>query len=403
MTEAGIPSVYGYDALNELTSAQTGILKMSWTYDAVGNRLTASLPRGAVKYSYDASDRMLTAGTRTYTYDADGNASSVADSLTHLKWTYTFNAANRLVSVASAGLTNSFVSDGDGNRVGQSVGGAQQNYVNDIGAALPVVLQDAYNVGASSDYVYGLNLIESLQGRDDDFYQYDGLGSVIQLTDAAGRPEWSYLYDPWGNSILPAPPTNPFMFTGQAFDAGSGLYYLRARYYDANSGRFMTRDQFEGMRSVPLTLDKYTYSLNNPQLYTDPSGFSAADSGQGNSVLLTASISSTVGDNLGAIIQSLAKTAVGSVVNFGSTILGLIQAKTQQQQMQAAINIPDLARRAANYYEAGGGAFTATQAIRTALSDQNYGFSGLSSSQLEQVEAQFNQDLKNDGWAPASF
>ena len=272
VTEAGIPTLYGYDALNELTSAQTGILRMSWTYDAVGNRLTETLPLGAIKYSYDASDRMLTAGTQTYTYDADGNETSVADSWTRLKRTYTFNAANRLVSVAGAGLTSSFVYDGDGNRVSQSAGGVTQTYINDIGVALPVVLQDAYNVGAPSSYVYGQNLIESLQGRDDDFYQYDGLGSVIQLTDAAGRPEWSYLYDPWGNSILPAPPMNPFMFAGQALDPGTGLYYLRARYYDPMVGRFLARDRAPAILTLPTSANRYAYSLNSPTRFTDPTG-----------------------------------------------------------------------------------------------------------------------------------
>jgi len=279
VTEGGIPTSFGYDALNELTSAQTLFLKEAWTYDAVGNRLSQASPLGVTNYAYDASDRLLKTGTQTFTYDADGNQTSVTDAFTHWKRTYAFDAANRLVSV-DGGLTSSFVYDSDGNRVSQSAGGSTQSYVNDVASALPVVLQDAYNAGPPSSYVYGLNLIESLQGRDNDFYQYDGLGSVIQLTDAAGRPELSYFYDAWGNSILPAPPTNPFRFTGQALDSQTGLYYMRARYYDPSVGRFTARDAAPGNIHVPQSLNRYQYVMSNPLHFVDPSGLTTQDTAQ---------------------------------------------------------------------------------------------------------------------------
>ncbi len=271
VTEAGIPTNYGYDALNELTSAQLWLLKTTWTYDPVGNRLSQASPLGVTNYAYDASDRLLKAGTRTFIYDADGNQISVTDAFTHFKRTYAFNAANRLISV-DGGLTDSFVYDGDGNRVSQSAGGSTQSYVNDVAATLPVVLQDTYNVGSPTSYVYGLNLIESLQGRDDDFYQYDGLGSVIQLTNSAGFPELSYFYDAWGNSILPSPPTNPFRFTGQTLDSTTGLYYLRARYYDPTLGRFLSRDPLLENPSYLRSTSPYIYGLNSPTRFGDPTG-----------------------------------------------------------------------------------------------------------------------------------
>ena len=223
---------------NELTRAQTWFLKTTWSYDPVGNRLSEASPFGVTNYTYDASDRLLKAGARTFAYDADGNQSSVTDAFTHLKRTYAFDAANRLVSV-DGGLTSSFNYDGDGNRVSQSGGGWKQAYINDIAAVLPVVLQDTYSAGSPTSYVYGLNLIESFQGRDNDFYQYDGLGSVVQQTDAAGRPEITYFYDAWGNSVLPSPPTNPFRFTGQALDSATGLYYWTVPSSPFGQGRLL--------------------------------------------------------------------------------------------------------------------------------------------------------------------
>ena len=274
VTEAGIPAVYGYDALNRLTSAQVWPLNTSWTYDAVGNRLSQVSPFGTTKYSYDASDRLLTAGTRTLTYDADGNENSVTDTFAHIKRTYAFNAANRLVSV-DGGLANSFVYDGDGNRVSQSTGGLKQNYVNDVATGLPVVLQDSIGGGSTSSYVYGLNLIEAFQPLSNDFYHYDGLGSTILLTDNKGRPETAYLYDAWGNSILPALPTNPFRFTGQALDNATGFYYFRARYYDPTQGRFLNKDPLQPFLTTPISSNQFQYAVGNPLRFRDPSGLSS--------------------------------------------------------------------------------------------------------------------------------
>ena len=169
---------------------------------------------------------------------------------------------------------------GDGNRISQSTRGLAQNYVNDIAAGPPVVLQDAIGEGPTGSYVYGLNLIEAFQPLSNDFYQYDGLGSVTLRTDIKGRAETAYLYDAWGNAILPAPPTNPFRFTGEALDPGTGFYYLRARYYDPSTGRFISRDPAQGTASFPLSLNRYDYVLSNPLRFADPSGLTAQDTAQ---------------------------------------------------------------------------------------------------------------------------
>jgi len=276
VSEAGIPTTYGYDALNQLTSAQERHYRTEWTYDPVGNRKREVSPFGTIDYSYDASDRLLKAGTRTFAYDADGNQISVKDFLRHTHHTFTFDAANRLVAVDER-RSSSFVYDGDGNRVRQSVGRRIHDYVNDLGSALPVVLEETDSEDAASKYVYGLDLIEGFHFHSNDFYQYDGLGSVIQLTDASGRPDVSYAYDAWGNSILSGPPNNPFRFTGQALEAGAGLYYLRARYYDPTVGRFIGKDPYRGTSLDPRTLAAYLYAKNDPVGLSDPLGLNPSD------------------------------------------------------------------------------------------------------------------------------
>jgi RHS repeat-associated protein len=265
----GIITNFAYDALSELVSAQLGSLaptKTTWTYDAVGNRLQQASVLGKTNYSYDAADRLLTAGSRTFTYDANGNRVSVTDASTHQSQTLTYDAANRLTA-ATGTKNSSFSYDGDGNRVTQSVGSGTYNYVNDVAAGLPVELQESGPDG-NITYAYGLCLIEEAAPTFNYFYQYDGLGSVIGLTDAKGALQGAYAYDAWGNTLLSATDVgtrNKLRYTGEALDPGTGLYFLRARYYDPSVGGFTTRD--------PLaTINRYPYANNRPLSYTDPSG-----------------------------------------------------------------------------------------------------------------------------------
>ncbi len=138
----GIVTKFGYDALNELVSAQLGPLKTIWTYDEVGNRLQQTEPFGTTKYTYDADDRLLRAGSATFTYDANGNETSVARTLTSYPLIFSYDAANRLIA-AKGGLVNSaYGYDGDGNRVSQSTRTGTYQYSNDVASALPVVLNE---------------------------------------------------------------------------------------------------------------------------------------------------------------------------------------------------------------------------------------------------------------------
>ncbi|MGA8087748.1 MAG: RHS repeat-associated core domain-containing protein [Terracidiphilus sp.] len=281
----GIPTNFAYDALNELVSAQLGQLtptKTNWTYDAVGNRLQEASLFGTTKYTYDSADRLLAAGARTFTYDANGNRASVTDASIHQTRTFTYDAANRLT--AATGPKNSlFAYDGDGNRITQSVGSGTYNYVNDVAAGLPLTLQESGPDG-NITYAYGRGLIEEAAPAFNYFYQYDGLGSVIGLTDAKGIPQGAYAYGAWGNTLLAVTDVgtrNKFRFTGEALDPGTGLYFLRARYYDPSVGRLSSRDPLAGIVAKPRTANRYAYVLSNPLRYRDPSGMTTQDAAQG--------------------------------------------------------------------------------------------------------------------------
>jgi RHS repeat-associated protein len=81
------------------------------------------------------------------------------------------------------------------------------------------------------------------------------------------------------NPVDPLGTKDKFKFTGEALDPQTGLYYLRARYYDPSVGRFISKDPLLGVASAPATTNRYVYALNNPMQYTDRSGMSAEPAG----------------------------------------------------------------------------------------------------------------------------
>jgi len=269
----GVATAYAYDPLNELLSAQLGPLKTIWAYDPVGNRVKETSPLGTTAYAYDADDRLLTAGASAFSFDRNGNL--VTKTSPGSAFNYAYDAANRLVRATGQGINSSFAYDGDGNRVSQSTAAGTYAYVNDVNAALPVVLTEAGPDGTIT-CAYGQGLIEEYSRAFNYFYHYDGLGSVVALTDAKGIPAAGYAYDAWGNALLTVPDAagtrNKFRFTGEALDPGTGLYYLRARYYDPTVSRFISADPFRGRAAMPSTANRYGYTLGNPIRYKDPTG-----------------------------------------------------------------------------------------------------------------------------------
>lgn len=125
----------------------------------------------------------------------------------------------------------------------------------------------------TASYVHGLDLISQEQGGERSFYQVDGLGSTRTLTDVSGTVTDRYTYDAYGQLIGQIGDTsNDYLFAGEQFNSELGEYYLRARYYDPSTGRFDSRDPFEGFLIEPVTLQDYIYVGNNPVIYVDPSG-----------------------------------------------------------------------------------------------------------------------------------
>jgi len=98
-------------------------------------------------------------------------------------------------------------------------------------------------------------------------------GSTRLLTTANCSVANAFAYDAWGTLIgSNSSPQTVYLYTGEQFDPHLGFYYLRARYLNTGTGRFWTRDSFEGRCSDPLSLHKYLYTHGNPVNGIDPSG-----------------------------------------------------------------------------------------------------------------------------------
>ena len=111
-------------------------------------------------------------------------------------------------------------------------------------------------------------------------YHTDGLGSVRAITNGSGTLIQTYQTDEFGiPTSSQGTSTQPFGFTGQQAD-GSGLIYLRARYYDPATGRFLSRDTAFGNALNPITLSRYLYARSNPLLYLDLAGHFAIQQAQ---------------------------------------------------------------------------------------------------------------------------
>ena len=100
----------------------------------------------------------------------------------------------------------------------------------------------------------------------------EGPGSVRAITNGSGSLILTYQTDEFGiPTSSQGTSTQPFQYTGQQVD-GNGLVYLRARYCDPTSGRFLGRDPAFGNTLNPIILNRYAYARNNPLMFVDLSG-----------------------------------------------------------------------------------------------------------------------------------
>ncbi len=268
---------YTYDPLNRLTRAAYSDGRIyEYEYDAVGNwtkqTITINGQSSVINYQYDNANRLTGVNGVAYTYDDNGNLLSDGTN------SYTYDSANRLKTVTNnQGAVTSYQYNGLGDRLKETVNGVTTTFTMDLNTSLTQVLSDGtYNYLYGNGRIAQAHLISSPQGATDtstpEYFLTDALGSVRQLTDATGAVTLAKAYDPYGVvSMANGTSSSSYGYTGEQQDS-SGMVYLRARVYDPNVGRFLTRDTWGGNSNKPLSYNRWTYVEGNPINLTDPTG-----------------------------------------------------------------------------------------------------------------------------------
>ena len=290
--------VYTYDTLGRLIKTVTTDHKkddktkaVTYTYDNVGNRLKEDDGTTTTSYTYNGLDQLKTStkekGTaveevRQYDYDANGNQTDVKNTKTGENQTYVYDAENRLsqVSVTKDGNTaviQQNIYNGEGQRIQKIDGDETINYYYQDGV---VAYTTDANGAQNSQNLIGTDgnvlATERFQQNATQYYLYnkDIQGSTSSLVKEDGSADATYQYTDFGETTIQGDDQakNEVSYTGGIYDQSTGLYYLNARYYNPEDGRFMTEDSYRGEIMNPETGHLYVYCANNPVNYVDPSG-----------------------------------------------------------------------------------------------------------------------------------
>jgi RHS repeat-associated protein len=301
---------YSFDSLGRLekeTVTENGKTStVSYTFDNLSNRISKNDNGTVIKYTYDANNRLLSEGNITYTYDKNGN--TVTKTENGVTTTYTYFAFGRLKSVSDGTTTESYDYNYQGGRISKTTNGNTINYLlDDSGQVYNVLAEYDDALNATSIYTYGTDMVSIDNSGTVSYYLTDGQGSTRALTDENGIITDTYTYDAFGNVTSQTGDTyNPYLYNQEQYDANTGLYYLRARYMNPSTGRFISMDAYSGSIYDPMSLHKYMYANGNPVMYSDPTGYMSLAS--------MATSTGIIGILTRAVVSGLCNVAFGRVI-----------------------------------------------------------------------------------------
>jgi RHS repeat-associated protein len=195
-------------------------------------------------------------------------------------WGYVFNGADLLIEVQlGTNVVTANAYDGEGLRVQRTFGQSTIYYVRDEAGNVVAEYDASGALLAEYVYVAGQRTVRIDASGNRSHYHTDHLGTPLVITDDSGSRSSRAEYRPFGTETDREGASDRYSFTGKEFDDGIGLYYFDARYYDPTIGRFITTDPVLGETSDLQRLNCYSYSLNNPFSYKDPTGMTVTVSG----------------------------------------------------------------------------------------------------------------------------
>jgi RHS repeat-associated protein len=309
----GTVSTFTYDAnrmwLTGLGTVKGGttIQNLAYTRDAVGRatQVTSAFADEGWTYAYDelgfltsATNLSSSSHNQTFAYDTTGNLTSVGRPGGG-SWTYTYNSAHGPTSVRPHAVTaagsNTYSYDAAGNMLTgagrtitwyvngmpKTIGNETYTYDGNnvrlkkvVGSTTTRYLSGEYEVTGSTvtKYVdFGGERVAKKVGSTKYYLHADGLGSIQAVTDANGIEVARMKYRPFGERLSTSGAhVENLSFTGQRQDA-TGLFYLNARYYDPQLGRFISADPVMPSAET-VGLNRYAYAGNDPINNLDTNG-----------------------------------------------------------------------------------------------------------------------------------
>lgn len=246
-----------------------------YTYDELGNRLTLSNGENATNHTYDVANQLLSDGTNHYTYDKSGNL------LSDGKLNYSYTGTNQIKEIKNNknNIIASYEYNSNGLRTKKTTPEGVEKYIYFSGDLEYITDENnkvKYSFVRDNNGTY-VGFVDHTSVTPITYhYVLNYRRDVIALKNNSGAVVATYSYDSFGNLLSSTGNTtlgngkllkdeNPIRYASYHFDNETKLYYVKARYYNAELGRFTTRD--------PIQQDNlYIYAENNPVMYIDDTG-----------------------------------------------------------------------------------------------------------------------------------
>lgn len=358
---------FDYDKLHRLIGvSKNGDILRKYTYDTFGNRVFkeefADAESQQVQYVYNQSNQLVQkiqdSSDMKYTYDKRGNLNEVLEDNILIK-NYEFDATNQMCRsthiLDNIKKIGNYEYNGLGQKVSQTISRMSPerpeekiSYTLDPTRPYRNLLQMKNESGLDENIqkfywdnnVLGMEIQGHREQSEWNYYLQDDLGSPMAVM-SDDEILTSYAFDEYGNSIYQSnekylKATQPFAFTGYEKGEVGDHYFAQARRYDAESGRFTSRDKVVGFAEKPISLNGYLYCWDNPLIYADLDGRILISTGlivgslivgaitgvaaQGISDMISGNVSpikkyvaSAVGSASGAMVGTVVMAATGNV------------------------------------------------------------------------------------------
>ncbi len=271
----------------------------SFSYDKNGRLVRTERADGSTESrSYDKAGQLLQIKDTakdgrlitdlSYSYNENGNIEQIRDKnagtagMKSKTETMTYDAVNRLISYNGKAVNY----DAENNRIGiiKNAGTEQESrtgyVVDSTSGELTQILQSRTEEAAKSadvgiiTYLYAGNRLLAEDGAEYLTYHFNNVGSTTAVTDKSGNIKYRYAYSVYGELLKGNYGEVLFLYNGQygVQSDDSGLYYMRARYYNAAIKRFINQDTVTGSIESSQSLNRYAYVEGNPISYLDPFG-----------------------------------------------------------------------------------------------------------------------------------